>query len=131
MKSVGQHILVDFYDCRAADFDDHDYIREQMTLAAERMGAEIVAVQIHEFNPIGISGVVVISQSHLTIHTWPEYEYAAVDIFTCGNDMVADPAIESLRKALGAGEVRTRCLERGRIDGRGRMNAAIADASAK
>lgn len=130
MGFVGQHILVDYYDCQAPDFDRHDFIQTEMTLAAQRMGAEIVKVEIHKFNPIGISGVVVISQSHLTIHTWPEYKYAAVDIFTCGMDMRAELAISSLRDALGASEIQIRRFERGRIDPTGRIRpptAALAE----
>ncbi len=56
-----------------------------MVSAARDAKATIVDVSFHEFNPFGISGVVVIAESHLTIHTWPEYDYAAVDIFTCGD----------------------------------------------
>lgn len=131
MSFVGQHILVDLYDCQTSAFDDPGFIRAEMTLAAERMGAEIVSVEINKFNPIGISGVVVISESHLTIHTWPEYGYAAVDIFTCGPKMNAERAIASLGEALGAADIQIQRFERGRIDRDGRIRAPEAKIPAK
>lgn len=69
--------------------DDVAFIEKVMVDAAEHMRANVVTVSFHKFNPHGVSGVVVISESHLTIHTWPEYGYAAIDVFTCGQ--VIDP----------------------------------------
>jgi len=60
-------------------------VKEILVGAARACGATIVDVAFHEFNPFGVSGVVVIAESHLSVHTWPEYRYAAVDIFTCGD----------------------------------------------
>jgi S-adenosylmethionine decarboxylase len=62
-----------------------DVVKDILVGAARACGATIVDVAFHEFNPFGVSGVVVIAESHLSIHTWPEYRYAAVDIFTCGD----------------------------------------------
>jgi S-adenosylmethionine decarboxylase proenzyme len=64
------------------------------------MGATIVASEFHQFNPYGISGMIIISESHLSIHTWPEYGYAAVDIFTCGEVIDPQVAHSILREAL-------------------------------
>ena len=60
-------------------------VRNALVSAAKEAKATIVDISFHEFNPFGISGVVVIAESHLTVHTWPEYGYAAIDIFTCGD----------------------------------------------
>lgn len=85
-----------------------------MNEAAEAMGATIVTSTFHHFSPLGISGVVVIMESHLTIHTWPEYGYAAIDIFTCGAiDM--DKGVAHLEKELGAKRKQMRLLERGEL----------------
>lgn len=78
------------------------------------MGATIVTSTFHHFSPLGVSGVVIIMESHLTIHTWPEHHYAAVDIFTCGElDMAAGVAF--LVEQMGVGRVEQRILERGGV----------------
>lgn len=72
-------------ECNPTILNDLEKVRSIMISAAKDAKATIVDISFHEFNPFGISGVVVIAESHLTIHTWPEYAYAAVDIFTCGD----------------------------------------------
>ena len=84
MKALGVHCIAEFYNCDAAILNNHKHIRKVFVEAAKDSGATIVKVAFHKFNPWGVSGVVVIAESHLTIHTWPEYGYAAVDVFTCG-----------------------------------------------
>jgi len=82
--TLGRHILVEYYNCDPEVLRDPEVIENYMNEAAERCGATIVQSCFHHFNPWGVSGAVIISESHLTIHTWPEYGYAAVDLFTCG-----------------------------------------------
>ncbi|KXG75312.1 S-adenosylmethionine decarboxylase proenzyme [Fervidicola ferrireducens] len=84
MKALGRHILAEIYDCDENVLNDRDLIEEIMVKAALEAGAEVREVAFHKFSPQGVSGVVVISESHLTVHTWPELGYAAVDVFTCG-----------------------------------------------
>ncbi len=84
-----------------------------MLAAAEASGATVVTHNFHHFSPLGISGVVIISESHLAIHTWPEHRFAAVDFFTCVNRVVPERALDSLRTALGAQHMETAHLERG------------------
>ena len=72
-----------------------------MNAAAIEMQATIVNSNFHHFNPYGVSGVIIIKESHLTIHTWPEYGYAAIDIFTCGK-IYMDKGIEYLKEHLKA-----------------------------
>jgi len=76
---------VELRECNSRILDNLEKVQDAMVTAAKMAKATIVDVAFHEFNPFGISGVVVIAESHLTIHTWPEYGYAAVDIFTCGD----------------------------------------------
>jgi len=98
---LGQHWLIEYYDCDAQLLADPVQIEVYMQRAAELMQATIVTSTFHHFSPLGVSGVVVIQESHLTIHTWPEHSYAAVDIFTCGEiDMEA--GVEFLKKYLTA-----------------------------
>jgi len=91
INSLGRHLLVEYYDCDVDVLDSVEAIREAMTNAAEMAGATIVSDTFHHFSPYGVSGVVVIAESHLAIHTWPEHKFAAVDLFTCGDDV--DPWI--------------------------------------
>jgi S-adenosylmethionine decarboxylase len=82
---LGRHLLVELHGCQADLLKKVDVVREIMLGAAQACGATIIDSSFHEFSPFGVSGVVVIAESHLSIHTWPEYRYAAVDIFTCGD----------------------------------------------
>ena len=72
-------------DCNPEILKNLGKVKEALVSAAKEAKATIIDVSFHEFNPFGISGMVVIAESHLSIHTWPEYAYAAVDIFTCGD----------------------------------------------
>ncbi|MDW8111930.1 MAG: adenosylmethionine decarboxylase [Spirochaetia bacterium] len=91
MNSLGRHLLVEYYDCDADVLDSVEQISAAMVKAAELSGATVINNTFHHFSPFGVSGVVVIAESHLSIHTWPEYGFAAVDLFTCGDDV--DPWI--------------------------------------
>jgi spermidine synthase len=84
MNSLGRHVLVEFYGCSSEVLNDVPRIESSMVSAAKEAGATIINSVFHHFSPFGVSGVVVIQESHLAIHTWPEYRYAAVDLFTCG-----------------------------------------------
>lgn len=77
--------MVELKDCNPEIIKDLNTVREAMLTAARQARATIIDVAFHEFSPFGISGMIVIAESHLSIHTWPEYGYAAVDIFTCGD----------------------------------------------
>ena len=76
-------MLLDLRECNVELLDDLPFIRSTLLEAAESMGATVVGQTFHKFAPHGVTGVVAIAESHLCIHTWPEYGYAAVDIFSC------------------------------------------------
>ena len=86
-QALGRHILCEAYGCDAQVINDLDAVQRIMVDAAIVSGAEVREVAFHRFSPQGVSGVVVISESHLAIHTWPELGYAAIDVFTCGEDV--------------------------------------------
>ena len=88
---LGQHVLAEFFECDPNILNSIDKVEKYMIDAALECGATIVQKCFHMFNPYGVSGVVIISESHLAIHTWPELGYAAVDLFTCGDK--CDPKI--------------------------------------
>ncbi len=99
--SLGTHVRLELKDCNREILDDMEFIRQSLRGAAVEAGATIVGETFHKFSPVGVTGVVAIAESHLCIHTWPEYSYAAADIFTCGEDFkpyrAADLLIESLQ----------------------------------
>jgi S-adenosylmethionine decarboxylase len=109
----GRHILLELYDCPAPLLKDGAALEAALRAAAAAMGATVVTATFHQFSPYGISGVVIIQESHLTIHTWPEHGYAAVDIFTCG-DIALEKGVAYLQQALQAGQSTWRAYERGR-----------------
>lgn len=110
---LGHHILADFYNCDPEKLDDVEQIRTFMHEAAVSAGATIVQENFHKYAPVGVSGVVVIQESHLTIHTWPECGYAAVDLFTCGTNVRPWTAFDYLQERLGCAKVEYSDLIRG------------------
>ena len=98
LHALGTHVLVELQQCNSTLLNDLKKVEEFMVSAAKEAKATILKVYFHKFNPFGISGAIVIAESHLTIHTWPEYHYAAIDIFTCGDllqpQVAADYLIE-------------------------------------
>lgn len=102
MNSLGRHILVEFNSCNPEKLNDVAFIEQSMIKAAEIAGATVINSTFHHFSPWGVSGVVVIQESHLAIHTWPEYRYAAVDLFTCGETVNPWVSMNHLKTALEA-----------------------------
>lgn len=116
IEQLGRHILVEFYNCDKEILNDHTLIEKYMNEAAEAAKATIVKSVFHLFNPWGVSGAVVIQESHLTIHTWPEYGYAAVDLFTCGDEVNPWIAFDYLNEKLKAEKTETTEVPRGITD---------------
>ncbi|RJX29937.1 MAG: adenosylmethionine decarboxylase [Desulfarculus sp.] len=116
MKSLGSHLILELYHCPAALLDDPRHVSQVMTRAVEASGATLIQPFFHQFAPQGVSGVIIISESHFSIHTWPEYGYAALDIFTCGDCIDMHAAAESLRRGFRAGAMQKMMLSRGLLD---------------
>lgn len=91
MEAYGRHLLVEMWDCNREILNDAEKITQLMCDAANDAGATVVKSICHEFNPPGITAVAILSESHISVHTWPVEGYVAVDIFTCGT--VADPQL--------------------------------------
>ena len=106
-------MLLELYDCDPEAINNLEVVKASMVEAARRAQATIVDVVFHEFNPVGISGVVVIAESHLAIHTWPEHRYAAVDVFSCGEVLQPELAADYLVEQLGAARASVVELQRG------------------
>lgn len=113
MHALGRHMLLELFDCDPDAINSLDIVKTAMVEAAKRAQATIIDVVFHEFNPFGISGVVVIAESHLAIHTWPEYRYAAVDVFSCGETLQPRVAVHYLLEQFGAARTSVVELQRG------------------
>ncbi len=113
IEQLGRHILVEMYNCDKEVLNDHKLIEQYMNEAAEKSGATIVQSVFHMFNPWGVSGAVIIQESHLTIHTWPEYGYAAIDLFTCGDSVNPWIGFDYLKEVLVSDKTETTEVVRG------------------
>ena len=94
MQALGKHVLLDLNDCNVELLDDVGFVRETLLLAAREIGATIMGETFHHFQPYGVSGIVIIAESHLSIHTWPENAYAAIDVFTCRELVRPEKAVD-------------------------------------
>lgn len=109
---LGTHLLLELEDCDPKILKNLDKIKDVMVSAAKKAKATIIDVSFNEFSPFRISGMVIIAESHLSIHTWLD-NYAAVDIFTCGNVIKPEVAANYLVKALGSKKHSFKKINRG------------------
>lgn len=109
----GQHLCIDMYDCDVQKIDNELYIVNLMRRAAEDAGAQILGVQSHKFLPQGVTAVLLLAESHMSIHTWPEYGFAAIDVFTCGTNMEPAKAVERIRLGIVSDNIHTTSVIRG------------------
>lgn len=110
---AGTHLIVDLWG--ATRLDELDHIRETLIRAVEAAGATLLHIHLHHFTPNGgVSGVAVLAESHISIHTWPERSYAALDVFMCG-DAVPEKAIPILEQAFGPESVKVDTFYRGEV----------------
>jgi S-adenosylmethionine decarboxylase len=114
---LGTHLLVELHGCHPETLKKVEVVREILTSAAKACKATIVDVAFHEFTPHGVSGVVVIAESHISIHTWPEYRYAALDIFTCGEAIVPEVAAQFIAARFRCKNASSVEMRRGIIPG--------------
>ena len=112
---LGHHTLIELHGCDEAKLRDVAGVRALMLDAVRQSGGTYVTDVFHHFSPHGVSGVIVIAESHVTIHTWPEHGYAAADVFTCGDSFRHEVFVGMTRHGLNAQRADTRTLERGRL----------------
>lgn len=106
-------MLLDLEECDPKILDDMTKIKSLMLSAAELAGATIIGETFHKFSPMGVTGVVSIAESHISIHTWPEHLYASVDIFSCGKGFDLELSAQMLIAGLSSGRPRRKIIERG------------------
>ncbi|MCA0969849.1 adenosylmethionine decarboxylase [Halobacillus litoralis] len=113
MDTMGRHVIAELWDCNEEKLNDMSYIEQVFVDAALKAGAEVREVAFHKFAPHGVSGVVIISESHLTIHSFPEHKYASIDVYTCGDRIDPNVAAHFIVEALEAGKNETVEVPRG------------------
>ena len=111
--SLGSHLLIELFDCDQETIKQEGSVGEAMLQAAQESEATVVESSFHEFKPFGVSGAVIIQESHYTIHTWPEHRYAAVDLFYCGGTIHVEKAIDVLRQRFKPGRIKFLVVRRG------------------
>ncbi|CAN5526269.1 hypothetical protein BH11ARM2_BH11ARM2_01760 [soil metagenome] len=111
--SLGSHLLIEMYGCDHASLEREDAVGNAMRDAAADSEATIVDQSFHEFKPYGVSGAVIIQESHYTIHTWPEHGYAAIDLFYCGGTVKVHKAIDTLRERFRPARIKFMVVRRG------------------
>ena len=102
MHALGRHVLLELRDCDPQVLNDLNFLKRCLIETAEQIGATVLGESFSQFSPQGVSGVVIIAESHLCIHTWPEYGYAAVDVFTCGQTVDPVQAVKPIVEKLGS-----------------------------
>ncbi len=113
LDTLGRHLLIELHECDRDALDDLDLIRDTLTEAAGRLGSTILNIASHKFDPIGVTALVMISESHLSVHTWPEHGYAAIDIFTCSQTMQPAEVVGFISARLKSRSVQTVEVNRG------------------
>jgi len=111
--SLGSHLLIELYGCESETLKYEKSVATTMLDAAAASEATIVTDSFHEFKPFGVSGAVVIQESHYTIHTWPEYRYAAVDLFYCGGAIAVHKAVDMLQERFKPERMKFLVVRRG------------------
>lgn len=126
MKALGCHIVAEFSHCDSEILTDLERVQAAMVRAAEVANTQVREVAFHRFEPHGVSGVVVIAESHLSIHTWPELGYAAIDIYTCGN--TADPwlGLQYLAEQFRSRSLTTSVIHRGTLSAAGSYSHVVS-----
>ncbi len=116
METLGTHLLLELYGSNSVQLDNLEFVQESLVRAAEEAGATILHHDFRKFKPQGVSGVVIIAESHLSIHTWPEYGYAAVDVFTCGNRVFPQRAVDHIISTMSPSNHKILEIGRGALE---------------
>tara|TARA_B100000965_G_scaffold211946_1_gene177106 strand:- start:326 stop:793 length:468 start_codon:yes stop_codon:yes gene_type:complete len=97
-EKIGRHCILELYECDHEKLNDEAFIRTTITSSAKIAGATLINLVTHSFKPQGVTGLALLAESHISIHTWPEIGYAAIDVFTCGDHTMPEKACKVLFK---------------------------------
>ncbi len=112
MEQLGRHVIIELWGCNNS-INDAGQVRTAMIDAVNAASATLLSLNVHTFSPHGVTGVAVLSESHLSVHSWPEYGYVAADVFTCGDTTEPRAAADVLRRAFGSTRCDVKELRRG------------------
>ena len=101
-ENTGRHCILEIYECDQAKLNDEAFVRTTITSSVKMAGATLIDLITHSFKPQGVTGLALLAESHISIHTWPEIGYAAIDVFTCGNHTMPESACEFFSKEFAA-----------------------------
>ena len=107
-----KHFLMELYRCDCEKLNDESFLRCLLNRAAKLANATVLNLISNKFEPQGVTAIALLAESHMSIHTWPESNYSAVDIFTCGQNMLPEQASQYLIESLMAKEHALRVIER-------------------
>lgn len=113
MLKLGEHRIVEFEGCVFESLDDLALIKSMFERGLELSKATVIETILHRFSPQGVTGVAAIAESHVSIHTWPEHGYAAIDVFSCGTSMCIDELLSHFESVLKPQRVTVQTLPRG------------------
>ena len=111
-ENIGRHCILELYQCDLAKLNDEAFIRTTITSSAKVAGATLINLVTHSFKPQGVTGLALLAESHISIHTWPEIGYAAIDVFTCGDHTMPEKACKLLSKDFSAKNFSFKNIER-------------------
>ena len=97
-ENIGRHCILELYECDHVKLNDEAFIRTTITSSAKITGATLLNLVTHSFKPQGVTGLALLAESHISIHTWPEIGYAAIDVFTCGDHTMPEKACKLMSK---------------------------------
>lgn len=113
MKSVGRHLVLELWECQ--NLNSPEIVERALLDIVEALSLTLLSLNVHPFSPIGVTGVAIVSESHVVIHTWPELGYAAVDVFTCGEQRNPDDAVPILREHFAPERIQIMEMTRGLV----------------
>ena len=111
-RHQSKHFLLELYRCDFEKLNDESFLRCALNIAAKLARATVLNLISNKFEPQGVTAIALLAESHISVHTWPESSYSAVDIFTCGQNMLPELASQYLIEALKAEEHSLRVIER-------------------
>ena len=114
MKSVGRHLVLELWGCQ--NLNSTSAVESALLQIVDALKLNLLSMNVHPFSPIGVTGVAIVSESHVVIHTWPELGYAAVDVFTCGEQRNPEDAVPVLREYFAPERVQVMEMTRGLIE---------------
>lgn len=113
MKVIGKHLTVDMYGCSFESLDNVAFVKDAMLTAVKEANMTLLDFTYHKFEPQGLTALALLAESHMSIHTYPEMGYAAVDVFTCGDHSRPDKAVQTLQRFLQPEKTKTTNIKRG------------------